>query len=630
MNAAMEGLLSRNQSRALAWGVIGQGYVGLPLALVFREAGFPVIGPDIDPRKVEALRRGDSYICWKAAEHGAWTQLIELAGEINTSTPRHVGRNVAHVLNEEAEVLEGSKVLAPGLARKANIDDDREPPSYEILELLREAGALADCCDPLFPAARKGRKYDLGLRSVLCGGPRRLRRGRPGDGPRRVQGPVAVPRRWPGRRHPQRDRSDVGRRGEGASSTGEGVSEPRRRCRGLASGGGATIVHVMTAPVSLVFLAGQVSFMRNAGYSVHAITSPGPELVSFGAREGVSVLAVDMPRRITPLQDVVALWGLWRALRRIRPDIVHAHTPKGGLLGMLAAWLARVPVRVYHMRGLPFVTAAGSRRRLLRATERFSCALAHRVLAVSHSIRTIAVDERLCEKDKIKVLLGGSGNGVDATGRFVPQAPAVRAEAREALAIPADALVIGFVGRLVRDKGVVELATAWRRLRERISGLHLLLVGPPESEDAVPGEVLAALRADPRVRLTGHARDMPRLYAAMDVVALPTYREGFPNVALEAAAMEIPIVATSVPGCVDAVQHGITGLLVPPRDAAALGDALGRYLEDPTLRKLHGVTARRRVLVEFRREGIWQAVVDEYRSLLARSGSRSGSEASHA
>lgn len=375
----------------------------------------------------------------------------------------------------------------------------------------------------------------------------------------------------------------------------------------------------MTAPVSLVFLAGQVSFMRAAGYSVHAITSPGPELASFGAREGVRVEAVEMPRRITPLQDLVALRRLWKALRRIRPDIVHAHTPKGGLLGMLAAWLARVPVRVYHLRGLPFVTAAGPRRRLLRATERVSCALAHRVLAVSHSIRTIAVDEGICREDKIKVLLGGSGNGVDATGRFVPAAPAVRAEARAELAIPPDAAVVGFVGRLVRDKGVVELAEAWLRLREGAPGLHLLLVGPAEREDAVPVEVLAALRADPRVHLTGHARDTPRLYAAMDVVALPTYREGFPNVALEAAAMGLPIVATSVPGCTDAVRDGVTGTLVPARDAGALAGALRRYLEDPALRDRHGQAGRQRVLAEFRREAIWEGIAAEYQGLLVRS-----------
>lgn len=406
-----------------------------------------------------------------------------------------------------------------------------------------------------------------------------------------------------------------GERGERAARPAEaGAGRPARD----RAAGAASIVHVMTAPVSLSFLAGQVAYMREAGFTVYAITSSGPELADFGAREGVTVLAVEMPRRITPLQDLVALWRLWRALRRIRPGIVHAHTPKGGLLGMIAAWLARVPVRVYHLRGLPFVTATGLRRRLLRATERISCGLAHRILAVSGSMRTIAIEEGFCGGEKIKVLLGGSGNGVDATGRFVPQPQAVRLERRSRLGIPADALVIGFVGRLVRDKGVIELAGAWSHLREIFPGLHLVLSGSIDREDAAPADLLARLRADPRVHLTGHSRDMPGLYAAMDVVALPTYREGFPNVALEAAAMGLPIVVTRVPGCVDAVVDGVTGTFVPPREPRALEVALRRYLDEPALRRRHGEAGRRRVLAEFRREAIWEALASEYRGLLGR------------
>lgn len=283
---------------------------------------------------------------------------------------------------------------------------------------------------------------------------------------------------------------------------------------------------------------------------------------------------------------------------------------------MIAAWLARVPVRVYHLRGLPFVTATGLKRGVLRTTERISCRLAHRVLAVSRSMRAIAIEEGFCQGEKIKVLLGGSGNGVDATGRFAPLPPEARLESRARMGIPADALVIGFVGRLVRDKGMVELASAWRHLREVFPGLHLLLAGSLDREDAAPEEVVAVLRSDPRVHFTGHSRDMPRLYAAMDVVALPTYREGFPNVALEAAAMALPIVLTQVPGCIDAVQGGVTGTFVPPRESRALEVALRRYLDEPALRARHGEAGRRRALAEFRREAIWDAIASEYRALL--------------
>jgi len=379
----------------------------------------------------------------------------------------------------------------------------------------------------------------------------------------------------------------------------------------------AAIVHVTSVPVQLrVFLTGQASFIVGQGFSLHAISSHGPELDRFARQEGVPVHAVDITQQVSPLRDVVALLKLWWTVRIIRPHVVHAHSPKGGLLGMIAAVLAGVPVRVYHIRGLPHTAASGFRRLVLMVSERVSCALAHRVLAVSRSMRDIAVGEGLCAAHKIKVLLRGSGNGVDASRRFRPQGEAVRAAVRAELGIPSDARVVGFVGRVVRDKGVVELAAAWERLRDEIPNVHLVVVGWVEPKDPVPGEVLAALESDPRVHMTGEVLSADRIYAAMDVVVLPSHREGMPNVALEAAAMELPIVATDVPGCVDAVQDGFTGTLVPVGDIGALRDALRRYVEDPQLRSSHGAAARRRVLEDFRQEAIWSAIALEYRTLL--------------
>lgn len=381
------------------------------------------------------------------------------------------------------------------------------------------------------------------------------------------------------------------------------------------------LVHVMTVPQSLGFLSGQVTFMRARGFEIAAISSPGPELGEFGERENVPVHAVAMPRRITPRRDLAAVWTIYRHLRRIRPHVVHSHTPKGGLLGTLSAWLARVPVRIYHIRGLPLMTASGSRRALLRWTERVSCALATRVLCVSRSVARAAVEEGVCPAAKIDVLLSGSGNGVDATGRFSPDGvPGARSEVRRRLSIPADAVVVGFVGRLVRDKGVVELAGAWRTLRDREPMVHLLVVGDFEPQDPVPEDVRALLRRDPRVHLVGWQQDTPAYYAASDIVTLPSYREGLPNVPLEAAAMGLPVVATRVPGCIDAVVDGVTGSLVPARDAQALAAALQRYACDPALRVAHGHAGRARVLREFSREAVWGALHGEYLRLLREHG----------
>ena len=377
------------------------------------------------------------------------------------------------------------------------------------------------------------------------------------------------------------------------------------------------LLHVTTVPMTLNFLRGQVGYMRDRGIEVHALSSPGEELDAFAGEQGVTAHAVEMPRRITPVQDLGAVARVARVIKEVRPDIVHAHTPKGGLLGMIAARLRRVPVRVYHIHGMPYVTATGLRRRLLKGTEKTSCALAHQLFCVSESVRRVAVKDRVCPADKVKVLAGGSVNGVDALGLFNPQRfdAVARAERRRVLTIPEDALVVGYIGRVVRDKGIVELFEAWKCLREEFPALHLLIVGPTEPQDPVPPEVLTALRDDPRVRMTGINWDTPPLLAAMDVFVLPSYREGFPVTTLEAAAMALPIVTTTVPGCIDSIVGGVTGTFVPPRDAHALADAVRTYLRSPDLRQHHGAAGRDRVLNDFRQEVIWEAVYKEYRRL---------------
>jgi glycosyltransferase involved in cell wall biosynthesis len=385
------------------------------------------------------------------------------------------------------------------------------------------------------------------------------------------------------------------------------------------------LFHVATVPLSLWYLlVGQIGFMKSRGLEVHALAAPGELLDALADREGIPVHAVDMQRQVTPFRDLVSLVQIWRTFRRIRPHIVHAQTPKGGLLGSLGAWLAMVPVRIYHIRGLPYMTATGWKRRLLRLTERVACACAHQVLCVSHTLRQIAISEGFCPAGKISTLLKGSSNGVDASGKYNPaRVPAEeRDRTRARYGIPADAQVVGFVGRIVRDKGLTELVEAWQALREEWPRLHLLIVGPFESEDPVPPEVEKALRHDPRIHLVGADWNTPPLYRAMDLVALPTYREGCPNVLLEASAMELPVVATRIPGCVDVVEDGETGLLVPAHDAPALSEALRRYLNDPSLGRRHGRAGRERVLRDFATEQVWEALYEQYMSMVRAKGLR--------
>ena len=388
------------------------------------------------------------------------------------------------------------------------------------------------------------------------------------------------------------------------------------------------VIHVTTVPETLSFLRGQAGHFQSRGWEVAVVSSPGPALDAFARRESVPARGVEMARSITPFADLVSIARLWKIFRELRPDVVHGHTPKGGLLAMIAAFLAGVPRRIYTVHGLPLETATGAHRFLLGWTERVSCGLAHVVHAVSDSLAARVLSERLCDSTKLRVLGRGTINGVDAARVFNPSPATIRAgdELRSFLRIPPRAPVVGFVGRLVRDKGVGDLVSAWNSLKGEFPRLHLLVAGVFEPRDPVPADVRMTLESDPRIHLAGQVENMPAVYSASDVIALPTRREGFPQVPLEAAAMERPVAATRVTGCVDAVEDGRTGTLAPAGDSEALAAALRAYLLDPGLSRRHGQAGRQRVLRDFRPERLWEELEREYRPAAAALASSAGQE----
>ncbi len=276
-------------------------------------------------------------------------------------------------------------------------------------------------------------------------------------------------------------------------------------------------------------------------------------------------------------------------------------------------------MRIYHCHGLRYETAHGLTRLLLRRTEATSCALGTRVLTVSRSLEEMIIRDGMCPAEKVQVLLHGSIGGVD-TARFHPPSNSEREVTRQAVGIPSKARVIGFVGRLVRDKGVVELCDAWKVLRARFRDVHWLVVGPFEEADAIPEPVASEMRRDPRIHLMGVNWDTPRMFAAMDVLVLPSRREGFPVVLLEAAAMGLPVVASRATGCSEAVVEGVTGTLFETGNVDALVKALTCYLEDPVIRRDHGIAARTRVLREFRAEELHSELQRVYETALASVG----------
>jgi len=382
-----------------------------------------------------------------------------------------------------------------------------------------------------------------------------------------------------------------------------------------------TLVHIATVPVTLDFLDGQIEFMRGRGFDVTLISSPGPTLERIGQRGGATTYACPMSRSVSPFRDLIALVRLVRLLRRIKPAIVHTHTPKASLLGMVAAFFLRVPVRVYTLHGVMIETRTGWRQRIVSIVERVVCRLAQRVFAVSTSVRNAVEAEGLCPSYKVRVICHGSCNGID-TVKFDPQRVSLRqrAELRESYGISEDALVIGFVGRVTRDKGIAELASAWAAVRDEYPRAWLMAIGPDEPADPTASEIARRLAQDPRVVRIQWTERMREHYALLRLLVLPSYREGFPYAVLEASAMALPVVATRVTGCTDAVVEGETGMLVPARDPQALAHAMRCYLDDPALCRKHGVAARARVVTDFRQEPIWEAMYEEYVRLLHARG----------
>jgi glycosyltransferase involved in cell wall biosynthesis len=380
------------------------------------------------------------------------------------------------------------------------------------------------------------------------------------------------------------------------------------------------LIHVTTVPPTLNFFHGQIAYLKEHGFIVHAISSPDESalLATFGRDEDIKVHPVHMERRMAPTSDIVSLVRLWRLFRTLQPDIVHSHSPKAGLLGTLAARIAGVPTVVLSIFGLPQMTKTGLSAKALNTLTKFECRLASKVWCDSHSMRSYLIEQSLCHPDKVVVLGKGSVNGVDSTKAFSPEYQASHREPiRELMDIPVQHLVIGFVGRITADKGMHELAQAWRQLRAERTDVHLLLVGPFEAQDPICREDLDLFNEDSRVHLPGAQKEVAPFFAAMDIFVMPSYREGFGVTNIEAAAMSLPVVATLIPGCVDSVKDGITGTLVPPKETLSLLVALRTYCDDSALRREHGQAGRQRVISEFKPERIWQQLLSLYRTLAA-------------
>jgi len=375
------------------------------------------------------------------------------------------------------------------------------------------------------------------------------------------------------------------------------------------------IVIGITSPQTCMVLGGRLRTLREAGFRVTLVSGPGQLLTRTAAEEGVESIGLPMRREIAPLADLVSMVRLCWLLYRLKPDMTEFSTPKAGLLGSIAARLCRVPTRVYFLRGLKLETCTGLKRRILLVTEKVASACSHAVLCNSNSLRNQALALGVASANKLRVLGNGSSNGVDVE-RFSPGPTNLR----QRLGLPKDAEVVGFVGRMTRDKGLPELVEAFDAILTTKPNVHLLLVGWFDAaEDALGYDLRSRMQKHPRIHMTGYVPDTAPYYRAMDIMVLPTWREGFPNVVLEAAASGIPVVTTLATGSRDAVVPEVTGLLIPPGYPEAIRESVFQLLGNSERRCRMGLAARAWVLDHYVNGHVLGRTVRYYKSLLDRN-----------
>ena len=368
----------------------------------------------------------------------------------------------------------------------------------------------------------------------------------------------------------------------------------------------------VTSDQTCLVLRGRLRALRLAGFEVTLISAPGETLTRLAGEEGVNACPVAMRRGISPVADMISLVAIWRILQRLRPSITDFSTPKAGLLGNLAAWSLGIPHRIYTLRGLKLEGSKGVKRLLLLAAEQATARCAHRVLCNSLSLRAAAGVLRIAPERKLCLLGDGSSNGVDAE-QFSPSESRVR----EALGISENDFVLGFVGRLTRDKGVPELLIAFEEILHREPRCRLLLVGWfDDAEDALERRWREHILSHPRISYTGFVLDTAPYYRAMDLFVLPTHREGFPNVALEASSCGLAVITTESTGARDAVLPEVTGLLIPPGIPEAIREAALALIADAGKRRRLGEAGRARVLERYTKERVLGLAVQFYRELL--------------
>ena len=379
------------------------------------------------------------------------------------------------------------------------------------------------------------------------------------------------------------------------------------------------IIRTATVPLSLDLFCRGLFRSLASEYEIIALSSPLPELEQIAKREGVRTIAVPMRRKIAPFRDLVSLFRLIHTFRHEKPRMVHSITPKAGLLSMMAAWAARVPVRVHTFTGLIFPYETGKKRSLLRLTDRITAACATYVIPEGQGIRDDLIRYGITRKP-LRVLGNGNVRGIDLDHyQYTPAIRQAARELRDQFGIPANAFVFLYVGRFDRDKGLEDLIPVFERLYDAHPQTHLLLAGSEESDGKrLSDDIREKIATHPAIHASGEwLSDVRPWYAAANALVHPSYREGFPNVVIEAGAMRLASIVSDVNGSREIIIEGQNGTIIPPHDPEALYKEMSSFVRDRARVNAMASAARTIVAIRYEQSYVRNCLADFYKEVLA-------------
>lgn len=400
------------------------------------------------------------------------------------------------------------------------------------------------------------------------------------------------------------------------------------------------IIRTSTIPISLnILLKGQLKFLADK-FDILGISSPGFELDEVGVREGVKVFPIQMERGISPIKDLISLIKLYKKFKSEKPQIVHSITPKAGLLTMLAGKMAGIPIRMHTFTGLIFPTRTGLLQKLLIKMDQLLCWAATNIYPEGNGVKNDLIEYKITNKP-LKVLANGNVNGIDLNYFSKDcNSEQIQSKLKKELGIQPDDFVFIFVGRLVGDKGINELVEAFQKLEIRdlklgISSEHqisslqspisnsqsripkLLLVGPLETElDPLKSETLKEIETNPNIISVGFQKDVRPYFAIANALVFPSYREGFPNVVMQAGAMELPSIVSDINGCNEIIVEGENGTIIPVKNVEAISTAMQKLMEDKAYYLSLKNNARPMIQARYEQSVVWNALLDEYNILI--------------